>query len=45
MTFQDELSALNEGVDEEIEDPVPNPKVGPQATANTGLSLVAMLEE
>jgi hypothetical protein len=45
MMFQDELSALNEGEEEEKEDPVPQPKAGPQATGSTGLSLVAMLEE
>jgi hypothetical protein len=43
--FQDELSALNEGEEEEKEDPVPKPEAGPQATGNTEESLVAMLEE
>jgi hypothetical protein len=45
MMFQNELSALNEGEEEEKEDPVPEPKAGPPATGNTGPSLVAMLEE
>ncbi|PNF27118.1 Coiled-coil and C2 domain-containing protein 1-like [Cryptotermes secundus] len=40
-----ELSALNEDEEEEEEDPVPKPKAEPQATCNTGPSLVAMLEE
>lgn len=40
-----ELSALNEGEEEEKDDPVPQPKAGPQATGNAGLALVAMLEE
>jgi hypothetical protein len=46
MMFQDELSALNEGEEEEKkDDPVPQPIAGPPGTRNAGLSLVAMLEE
>jgi hypothetical protein len=43
--FQDELSALNEGEEEEKEDPMPQPKAGPPAPSNAGLSLVDMLED
>jgi hypothetical protein len=45
MMLQDELSALNEGEEEEKDEPVPQLKAGPQATGNAGLPLVAMLEE
>jgi hypothetical protein len=45
MTFQNELSALNEGEEEEKDDPVPQPRTGPTAASNPGPSLAATLED